>query len=57
MTGGLMFVPAPTVTKVAMSVDDLMQLYFSLGTLSFQVMTDQYRMSKAPTDVRQEAIE
>jgi uncharacterized membrane protein len=57
MTGGLMFVPAPTVTKVAMSVDDLMKLYFSLGTLSSQVMPDQYRTSKAPTDVRPEAIE
>jgi uncharacterized membrane protein len=57
MTGGLMFVPAPTVTKVTMSVDDLMKLYFSLGTLSSQVMPDQYRTSKAPTDVRPEAIE
>jgi hypothetical protein len=38
-------------------VDDLMKLYFSLGTLSSQVMPDQYRTSKAPTDVRPEAIE
>ena len=56
MTGGLMFVPVPTVTKVAISVDDLMKLYFSLGTLSFQVMPDQYRPSKTPTDIRPEAI-
>ena len=57
MTGGLLFVPAPAVTKVAMSVDDLMKLYFSLGTLSAQVMPDQYRTSKGPTGVRSEAIE
>jgi uncharacterized membrane protein len=57
MTGGLVFVPAATVTKVSMSVDDLMKLYFSLGTLSSQVIPASYRASKAPTDARSEAIE
>jgi uncharacterized membrane protein len=55
MIRGLMFVPASTVTKVAMSVDDPMKLYLSLGTLSSQVMPDQYRTSKAATGVRLEA--
>jgi uncharacterized membrane protein len=60
MTGGLVFVPAPAVTKVAMSVDDLMKLYFSLGTLSSQVMPDQYRTSeatiKAATSTKSETV-
>jgi uncharacterized membrane protein len=57
MTGGLVFVPAPAVTKVAMSVDDLMKLYFSLGTLAPQVIPAQYHTSKAATGARPETLE
>ena len=38
MTGGLIFVPAETVQKVDMSVEELMRLYLSMGILSPQVM-------------------
>ena len=57
MTGGLVFVPAPAVTRVTMSVDDLMKLYFSLGTLSSQVMPAQYHTSKATAGTSPEALQ
>jgi uncharacterized membrane protein len=57
MTGGLVFMPASAVTRVAMSVDDLMKLYFSLGTLASQVIPTQYHTSKVTTGARPEAFE
>ena len=48
--------PAPTGTKMAISVDDLMKVYFSLRTLSSQVMPAQYRTSTSATDTRPEAL-
>jgi len=41
---------------MAISVDDLMKVYFSLRTLSSQVMPAQYRTSTSATDTRPEAL-
>jgi uncharacterized membrane protein len=42
MSGGLVFVPAKAVRSVEMEVDDLMQIYFSLGVLSSTVVPERY---------------
>jgi uncharacterized membrane protein len=42
MSGGLIFAPVSAVTKVAMSVDDLVKIYLSLGVISTQVIPQQY---------------
>lgn len=38
MTGGIIFVPAESVRPVPMSVDKLMEIYFSMGILAPQAM-------------------
>ncbi|MEK6236436.1 MAG: DUF502 domain-containing protein [Planctomycetales bacterium] len=38
MTGGLLFVPQESVTRVDMTVDQLMQIYLSLGVLTGDVI-------------------
>ena len=43
MSGGIVFVPVGAVRKIDMSVDDLMQIYFSLGVLSPSVVPQEYR--------------
>ena len=44
MSGALCFVPAQAVTPAPdMSVDDLMKIYFSLGTLSSQVIPERFK--------------
>lgn len=43
MSGGVMCVPVEQVTKVAMSVDALMQLYLSMGMLGTQAVPEEYR--------------
>jgi uncharacterized membrane protein len=48
MSGGIVFVPTPSVHPVEMSVDDLMKIYFSAGVLSSQVISDAYRTSQQP---------
>jgi uncharacterized membrane protein len=42
-SGGLLFAPDHTITKVDMSADDVMKIYFSLGVLASQVVPPQYR--------------
>lgn len=42
MSGGIVFVPLEAVTKIDMSAESLMQIYFSLGVLTSQVVPGQY---------------
>jgi len=48
MSGGIVFVPTSAVHRVDMSVDDLMQIYFSLGVMASQVVPERYRPSGGP---------
>ena len=43
MSGGIVFVPVEMIQEVDMQVDDLMQIYFSLGVMSPSVVPDAYR--------------
>lgn len=45
MSGGIIFVPAKAVRPVDIDVEDLMQIYFSLGVLSNKVVPDRYKTS------------
>ncbi len=42
MSGGVVFVPTTAVEKVDMEVEDLMQIYFSIGVMSAKVIPPQY---------------
>jgi uncharacterized membrane protein len=42
MSGGIIFAPASAVRKVQMRVDDLMQIYFSIGVMSSQIIPEKY---------------
>ena len=42
MSGGIIFAPAASVHKVDMRVDDLMQIYFSIGVMSSKVIPEKY---------------
>jgi uncharacterized membrane protein len=42
MSGGIIFAPTSSVHKVDMSVDDLMQIYFSIGVMSSKIIPEQY---------------
>jgi len=42
MSGGIIFAPVNSVHKVDMSVDDLMQIYFSIGVMSSKIIPEQY---------------
>jgi uncharacterized membrane protein len=42
MSGGILFVPADSVQVVDMQVDDLMQIYFSIGVMSSSVIPAKY---------------
>ena len=42
MSGGIVFAPVESVLKVDMKVEDLMQIYFSIGVMSPQVIPKQY---------------
>ena len=44
MTGGILFVPVASVTPVEMSVDSLMQVYFSLGVLTSRAVPEKTRI-------------
>ena len=46
MSGGLLFVPAETVTKVDMTPDQVMEMYLSLGILASKVIPDRHRVSQ-----------
>ncbi len=45
MSGGIVFVPQSAVRVVDMQVDDLMQIYFSLGVMCSKVVPSQYVMA------------
>ncbi|MCE9556191.1 MAG: DUF502 domain-containing protein [Planctomycetes bacterium] len=45
MSGGIVFVPVAKVQQLEMTVDDLMQVYFSLGMMSPRVIPEQYRVA------------
>ncbi len=45
MSGGIVFVPKNAVRVVDMQVDDLMQIYFSLGVMCSKVVPSQYTQS------------
>lgn len=49
MTGGIVFVPTEAVVKVEMGVDELMQVYFSVGVLSSKVVPRKYAVAE-PAD-------
>ncbi len=42
MSGGIIFVPVDRVQVVDLSLDDLMQIYFSLGVMSSKVIPEKY---------------
>jgi len=42
MSGGIIFAPTSSVHKVDMTVDDLMQIYFSIGVMSSKIIPEQY---------------
>jgi uncharacterized membrane protein len=42
MSGGIVFVPVDSVHPVEMEVEDLMQVYFSLGVLTDKVVPTRY---------------
>ncbi len=42
MSGGILFVPKEQVQQVDMDLDDLMQIYFSMGVMSDHVVNQQY---------------
>ena len=42
MSGGIIFAPVESVHKVDMKVDDLMQIYFSIGVMSPKVIPQKY---------------
>jgi uncharacterized membrane protein len=44
MSGGLVFVPVEKVQRLEMTVDDLMQIYFSLGMMSPKVIPQKYHV-------------
>jgi len=48
MSGGILFVPAKSVHKVDMRVDDLMQIYFSIGVMSSKVIPERYVATAQP---------
>jgi len=47
MTGGILFVASESVTKVDMSAEQVMRIYFSLGILTAQVVPDTHQVPKA----------
>jgi uncharacterized membrane protein len=46
MSGGVVFVPVRAVHRVEMDVDDLMQIYLSIGVMAPKVIPQQYTVSK-----------
>jgi len=48
MSGGIIFAPAASVHKVDMHVDDLMQIYFSIGVMSSKVIPEKYIVPAVP---------
>jgi len=48
MSGGIIFAPADAVHKVDMHVDDLMQIYFSIGVMSSKVIPSKYVVPAVP---------
>jgi uncharacterized membrane protein len=42
MSGGIVFVPVDGVERVEMQVDELMQVYLSIGAMSGKVIPGQY---------------
>lgn len=48
MSGGILFAPADSVHKVDMRVDDLMQIYFSIGVMSSKVIPPKYVVPAVP---------
>ncbi|REJ70515.1 MAG: DUF502 domain-containing protein [Planctomycetota bacterium] len=47
MSGGIVFVPVEKVTVLEMSVDELMQIYFSLGVMAPKVVPAEYQAGVA----------
>ena len=43
MSGGIVFVPVDKVTDIDMSVEELMQIYFSLGVMAPKVVPAAYQ--------------
>ncbi len=49
MSGGIVFVPVKSVHHVDMSVDSLMQIYFSLGVMASSVVPKAYHVDTPKT--------
>jgi len=45
MSGGIVFVPVDKVLPLEMTVDDLMQIYFSLGMMAPRVVPQKYQVT------------
>jgi len=54
MSGGIVFVPQDAVRVVDMPVDDLMQIYFSLGVMCSKVIPSRYTPAQFVHDDRRE---
>lgn len=50
MSGGIIFAPTSSVHKVDMTVDDLMQIYFSIGVMSSKIIPEQYMTGGSPPE-------
>lgn len=50
MTGGLLFVPATAVHRVDMSIEALMQVYFSMGVMAARAIPGQFQVVALPPD-------
>ena len=48
MTGGLIYVPSSSVTRLDMPVEGLMSIYLSMGVTASQVMLDESEKLKKP---------
>ncbi len=48
MSGGIVFVPKDSVQAIEMNLDDLMQIYFSMGIMSEKVVKEHYISTESP---------
>jgi len=56
MTGYVLFIPVAQVTRVDMSAEQMMRIYFSLGILAPQVLPDLHHVSKIFDSLRPDTV-
>lgn len=57
MTGGLIFVPVPALYRVEMTIEALMQVYFSMGAMAARAVPGQYRVPAMPPETQPRSSE